>query len=265
MLLDPINAITSVNFYRRIVAQSAARTFSYLLYVSLLFSIASTAALKVRVGPEIDKTFAWLAQSMPTVTLQAGKVTSSAAGPVTVRHPDISEIAVTVDTARVEPVNADTLESSKVLAYLTGSALYVRGAQGRVEVYDLSKAVTPKPVVIDAAFYQSAARLLSRFLYPLAFVFGFFFVMMWKTGASLIYALLALMINAMAEGGQPFNCLFNLAVYAQTLVIALQAVFLFTPVSPPAFPVIALISTGVYLWLALKRLKQSPAAPPAAA
>jgi hypothetical protein len=260
MLLDPINAITSINFYRKVAGQGASRTFGYLVYVTLLFSIAGTLALKVRVGPEIDKTFVWLATSMPTVTLNAGKVTSTAAAPVTVRHPDISEIAVVVDTARVEPVGSDVLEQQKVLAYLTGSALYVKGAQGHVEVYDLSKAVTPKPVVIDAAFYQNASRLLSKLLYPFAFVFGFFFTLLWKAGSALIYALVGMILNAFAEAGQTFGSLFNMAAYAQTLVIALQAIFLFMPVSPPAFSLIALVTTGVYLWLALKRLKTPPPA-----
>ncbi len=263
MILDPLNAITSVNFYRKVAVQRVSRTIGYLIYVALLFALAATAAVKVRLAPEVEKACAWLGQAMPVLTLQNGKMSSATAAPVTVRYPELTDFAFTVDTARAEPVTADILDTNKVIGYVTSDALYLRGAQGRVEAYQFAKDASPKPVVIDAAFYQSASRVLVRLLYPLTLVFAFLFTAVWKIAAALFYALPAVMINAMMEGGLSFDALFNIAAYAQTLVIALQAIFLFMPTGIPGFPVIALISTGVYTWLAIKRLKEPPAAPAA--
>jgi hypothetical protein len=265
MLLDPVNAITSVNFYKKVAAQGPGRTALYLVYLSAVFAVAATLAVKVRVGPEIDKTFVWLAQSMPTLTLAGGRITSSSPEPVTLRHPTVSEIAVTIDTSRTEPVTPETLESAKVAAVLTSSTLYLRGSQpGRMETYDLSKANAPKPVVIDASFYQTAGKTLTRVLYPLTLIISFFLVVFWKTAASVIYSLMALMINAVAQGNQPYGSLFNIAAYAQTLVVVLQAILLFMPAGVPGFSVISAAVTGVYIWLALKRINQ-PAQPAPAA
>lgn len=264
MLLDPVNAITSVNFYRRVASQGVGRSILYLAYLSLLFSMALTAAFKVRVGPEIDATFVWLEQSMPALTLQGGRVASNPPGPTTLRHPKFPDLALTVDTARAEPVTSDLLETNKVFAYITATTLYMKTPQmGRLEIIDLTKAAAPKPVVIDAAFFKSTSGILNTVLYPGVFLFGLAFAILWKTSMALLYSLLALMINAVAEGGQPYARLFNISVYAQTLVVALDAVFLFMPTGIPGFSILSLIITGVYIWLAIKRLNEP--APSAAA
>jgi hypothetical protein len=106
---------------------------------------------------------------------------------------------------------------------------------------------------------------LSRILYPATFVVGIGLAFGWKLVAALIYSLMALMINAIAETGQPYPKLFNIALYAMTLVTAIQAIFLFMPVGIPGFTLISLIITGVYIWLTLKRLNEPAAPPPAAA
>ena len=63
---------------------------------------------------------------MPVLTLSNGKMTSNLTAPLTIRHPDDPEVALTVDTARVDPVTPQMLESQKVMAYITSNALLRR-------------------------------------------------------------------------------------------------------------------------------------------
>jgi hypothetical protein len=260
MILDPINSITSIEFYKRVAKQNIGRSVSYLFYLALLFSIAATIALKVNGGPVIDETFRWLETSMPVITAFNGRLSTPAGKPVTVRHPSIAEISITVDTARLEPLTFDMLEKDKLLAYVTGNALYVRKSPGKMETYDLSKAAAKpgdKPVVIDAAFYRKAGVVVSRILYPSSLVLAFLVFLPWKTFSTGLYSLMALLVNSMTGAKLEYKALFSIALYAQTLVIILQAIFLFLPVPLPAANIVSTLLTGVYIWLAVQRNMES--------
>ncbi|MBI4375750.1 MAG: DUF1189 family protein [Elusimicrobia bacterium] len=252
MILDPINSITSVNFYRKVAAQSVARSMLYLVYLALIFSLAGTIAWKLKVEPIVVDTFQWLETQIPAITFSNGRASSSLSGPTTVRHPNIAEIAFTIDTQRTEPVTPQTLQDSKVLAYLTANALYLQREPGRVEVYPLTN-MQSKPVIIDSAFYRSARSIMSRvltFIVPVVILPLFF---LWKTLSSLFYSLIALLINGVMGASLGYGSLFSISVYAQTIVIALQTIFLFMPRGIPLFPFIAVAVTGTYIWLAIRK------------
>jgi len=260
MILDPLNSITSVLFYRKIAAQSIGRSLLYLCYLSLLFAAATTFAVKVRVMPVILETFEWLEKTVPPITLSGGKVSTASPEPITIRHPKVPEVAVIIDTLRTEPVTPQMLEEAKAVAYLTSTALYVRQQTNKVEIYDFSKATNPKPVVIDAQFYRAAAQIIGRVLYPIAFAITFFAFWAWKGAASLIYSLFAMVINAVLGGKLEYRSLFNITLYAQTLVVLLQAFFLFMPNRFPFFPPLALLIISAYIALGIKT-SMEPAAP----
>ncbi len=264
-VLDPINSITSVNFYRKVAQQSARRTVLYLVYVALLFSVAAATAIKLRVGPALDETFHWLETSVPTLQFSNGKLTSDAPMPVTLRHPDYSDLAVTIDTSRVEPVTPEMLEKDRLAAYVTSNAVYLQQGQGEVRVIDLSKSATNRPVKIDASFFESSRQVLDRALYPVSFALVFLFFLVWKALASLFYSLVAMTINNSAQTRLSYRQLLGIAVYAQTLIVLLQGIFLFMPVGMPAPALVSLILTSVYIWLAVKRTQTPDAPPPAAA
>ena len=260
MILDPINAITSVEFYRKVAAQTVGRSLLYLVYLSVLFSIAGTLALKMKIGPVVDETFVWLERSMPTITFEGGKLSTKDQLPVTIRHPRIPEVAVKIDTVSTGTVTAQTLEAAKVVAYVTRDAMFLMERPGEMRSFDFSTAAAGKPVVIDGAFYRNAGMLLSRALPPISLALTFVIFLAWKTFSTFFYSLIALMVNAVAEGDLSYKSLFNLTLYAQTLTIAIQAIFLFMPVGLPAAPLVAMALTTTYLWLAVKRLVEPPAA-----
>lgn len=257
MLLDPINSLSSFDFYKKVAAQSLGRSFLYLAYLGVVFSLFVTLAVKLRIGPIIDETFDWLSKTVPTMTYAEGRMSSSASGPVKLVHPKLPEIAFIVDTTRVDPVSPAELAEAKVTAFMTAKAFYLRHRSGKVEVYDLSKGSADKPVTIDAAFFQTAGRILSRVLYPLTFAITVVLFFFWKFAATLIYSLLALILNVTAKSGLEYGALFNMTVYAQTAVILLQCVAMLLPFSIPFFTPLALAVTGVYLWLALKQFAPS--------
>ena len=264
LLLDPVNGITSIQFYRKVAAQGLGRTVLYLLYLGGVFAIAAGVAAKLRIGPAIDGTFTWLESSMPPLTFANGKVSSPATGPVVVRHPQFPELALVVDTSREEPVTPQLLEQNKAKAYLTQKALYLEERNGKMDVFDYSKSMGPGPIVIDGTFYRSAAGVMNRLLIPATAVMGFLMFVVWRTLTSLFYSLIAVIINSVAETSLAFTPLFNIAVYAQTLVIVLQIIFFFMPVRIPLFGLAAPVATGIYIWLALKAIKEPAPAAPAA-
>lgn len=255
MILDPINSITSVAFYRKVAKQSAGRSLVYLGYLALLFAVAATWAVKVRVMPVVAETFDWLEKTMPPLTFSGGKLSTPLQAPLTVRHPKMASVGVIIDSNRTEPVTPQMLEQNNVVGYLTGNALYVIRSPGQLEVYDFSKTAAAggsKPTVIDGEFYRNAAKLCGTIIYPSAAAASFLFFLAWKLLSSLIYSMVAMMINASTEAKLAYAPLFNISVYAQTLITVIQAMLLFIPGQVPMFSLAALIITGVYLWLAIK-------------
>lgn len=252
MIQDLLGSIASTQAYRRFAAEKAGRTALYLFFISLVFTVGGSIAMQLRIGPIVDETFSWLATEVPTLTFSAGKVTSSDPAPKRLVHPKAAEVAVMIDTARTEPVTIQTLQEAKVLAYLTGNALYIEQQQGKVEVYDLSKAALDKPVVVDAKFFREAASALKKVVYPLAILTIFVFAAAWTAFAGLFFALLGMIMNSIAAGAMAFGPLYQIAVHAQTASILVGIVKAFLPFPVPMSGLIGLIITSVYLWLAVK-------------
>lgn len=256
MILDPVNAVTSIEFYRKAAAQAVSRTIGYLCYVAFVFSLIATVALKFRVGPEIDKTFFWLEKSMPVLTLANGKMTSNLTAPLTLRHPDDPDVALTIDTTRVDPVTPQMLEKGKVIGYVTANALYVMRRPGELRVFDFStQKPGAKPLVLDSAFYESSRQFLDRILYPFLLVVIFVVFSLWKILASFFYSALAMAFGQILQVKLAYAALFNVAAYAQTFMIIISSIFLFMPRPLPWAGAISLIATAIYIVLALNKIK----------
>ncbi len=262
MILDPVFAIISPSFYRKVAGQPWWRSALFLAYISALLSLAGAVSLKIHAGPHIDSTFTWLEKSAPPLTFADGKLTSTLTAPLLLRHPEFEQVAIMVDTSRTDPVTYQMLLDAKVSAYLASNAFYMTEPQhpGQMKVYDFSKNGDPKPVTIDAAFYENARQIFTRVLYPTVFVLGFLFLILWNGAWSLIYALVGLLLNGLAEGGLGFATLCSVALYAQTAASFVQALSLVIGFPIPRWPLISLLITGAYIWLAIKKIGE-PAQP----
>lgn len=265
MIFEPVNSIASPSFYRKVAGQTFGRSFLYLSFLVAVFALCATIALKIKVGPTIDETFAWLERSVPTLTYADGKVTSTVPGPVRLQHPDpkLADVSLMIDTSRTDAVTPQQMEDAKVLGFLTSTAFYLKEQNGSLRVYDLSKgAQGSKPVTIDSGFYRNAAQVMSRLLYPGALVAAFAIFLAWKLFTTMLYSLAALMINALAGGGLEYAPLLNISVYAQTPTVVLAILSLFLPFAIPGYTILCVTLTCAYIWLAVKQQPPSASASP---
>ncbi|MFA6002999.1 MAG: DUF1189 family protein [Elusimicrobiota bacterium] len=262
MILDPINSITSINFYRRISGQNVGRSLLYIAYLGFFFSLAFTLMLWVRVMPPIQEAFVWLETNVPPITFANNRLSTPTNELVTIRYPKLDTVAFTLDTKRTEPVTPQMMTDGKVLAYVTANSMYLMQNSGKLDVYDFSKTPNAKSVVIDAKLYRELARMLPLVLLPLGFVVCFIVFFIWKIIAALFYSLVALIVNGVSGAGMQYAPLFNISAYAQTLIVAVQGILLFLPVHLPLLRPLSLLATTVYIWLAVRR-HSAPADQPA--
>lgn len=252
MIQDLLGSIASTQAYRRFAQEKTSRTVLYLLFLSLIFTVGGSLAIQLRVGPVVDETFAWLAAEVPALTFDKGKVTSAETAPKRLVHPKAAEVAVMIDTARTEPVTVQTLQDAKVLAYLTNNALYLEQQQGKLEIYDLSKAAVERPVVVDAKFFRDASGALKKVVYPLAILTLFVFAAAWTAFAGLLYSVFGLLMNSLASGALGFGALYQLAIHAQTAALLVRLVLAFMPFVVPLSGLLTIAITSVYLWLGVR-------------
>lgn len=261
MLLAPLRAVGDPPFYREVAGRDPRWLLGYLTYLGLLFSIAATASMAMRVAPILQETVEWAAAAIPPITFSGGKVSVAAPGPVRVEHPRMPELAIAIDTNRTTTVTAQEMREQKLAVYLTQHALYLSPRPEKIEAYDLSKiaGAPQQPTVLDASFFRNVGSALPKVLYPLTFFLSWTIFLVWKLFASLVYGVLALLINAAVGGGLEFPQLWRLALVGQTPVVLLQMAQMFLPAPIPLFSLIALIVISVYLWQGIRQ--NAPAAP----
>jgi hypothetical protein len=256
MIQDLLGAVASTQAYRRFAAEKAGRTVLYICFLSLLFTVFGSIAMKLRVGPAIDQTFEWLEKDVPTLTFEKGKVSAASPEPKRIAHPAAPEVAVMIDTARTTPVTAQDLKDQKVLAYLTNSALYIEERPGEIRSYDLGKAAADKPVVVDAKFFRDASSAVKTVVYPLAIVTVFVFAGLWTAFAGLFFALLGMLFGSIAGATLTFGSLYQIAIHAQTASLLVRVVMAFLPFFIPMSGLLTFLITAVYLWLGVRAVAQ---------
>ncbi|MBI5881698.1 MAG: DUF1189 family protein [Elusimicrobia bacterium] len=263
-ILDPVNAVTSIQFYRKVAVQSIGRSIGYLMYLATLFTAAFMVFCWLRIVPPFKDLMGWMAQNVPPMTFGDGKVTSAVDTPKIVRHPSFPELGVMIDTTRTEPVTPQMMEESKVRVYITGNAMYLANRPGKVEVNDLSKTKGP-PMEIGPQFYREFAKIFPIVIYIVAGILAFFGFLLWRACATLLYWLVASLLNASMDAGLAPEALASVALYGQTLPSTLFAIMLFTPAGLNAGTVLlaGFAITAAYITLALGAVKNA-AAPPAA-
>lgn len=261
MLQDLLGSVASTQAYRRFANQKASRTLLYLAFLSFLFTAAGTVAMRLRLGPIVDETFAWLEREVPTLTFSNGAVTSSAPGPTRIVHPRAPEVALMIDTSRATPVTNEDMQREKVIAYLTSNALYMERARGSVESFDLSKAQADRPVTVDATFFREAARALKTVIYPATVLTLFLIFAGWTALCGLLYGALGLLFNSLAGGALSFGQLYPVAIHAQTAATLLRAALAFLPFAVPFAGLLSLLLSAGYLWLGVRANARPDLAP----
>ena len=261
ILLDPINSVTSLQFYRKAARHSLARLLLYLAYLSILVTMVYGFFIRRHVLPMLRSEFAWLGRALPTLTLDKGQLSGDVKEPLVLVEPH-KLFTVVVDPARIKPATAEDLESKRAQVYVSRDALTILKQPGVVQSFDLGQMRRDAPVVLNAKFWDAAGKAAARmtllfvlFALPLAFF-------LWKLVATAFYSVMALALNSMLEAKLSYRELFNVALYSQTFFTGLKLLFLFLPRPLPQPLLVALTSTAVYIGLAIKTIS-SPAAPAA--
>lgn len=259
MISDIGRSVGDFSFYKEVPKKTVWATVAYLTLLGGLFSVAVTIAVYQNVRPRILQAAEWAATTMPVLTLADGKLSSAAPGPLEIRHPDVQQAGLMVDTLRTEAVTPAEMSQKKLIAYLTADAVYVL-TPDRLETYALAQTKGKESLVVDAEFYRTISGILLKVLYPIAFLTSWATFLIWKHVAAVLYTLVGMLVNAVVDGGHEPPTLYRMAVYAQTPVIVLQTAALFLPRPIPLFPVLALLVVTAYLWQAIRH-----AEPPATA
>jgi hypothetical protein len=269
MIPDLLDALHRPAAYRRFAGEKNARTAAYIAFLSLIFVGSIGIAVKLRLAPMFDETFAWLESSMPAVTFANGTVTSAATAPVRLEHPRAKGVALMIDTSRKDAVTAQQMTDAKVLAYLTANALYLKrgddDAKGQLETIDLTKGASDRPVTVDANSYKDLERAFDWVFYPALMLFFFLSFAASLAFCGLLYGLAGMAAAAMTGAKLEFGALFRVAVHAQTAGSLLYALDALMPRSIPFFELASIAMTLAFVWLGVKAAAATPPAPPAPA
>lgn len=265
MIPDLLDSIVRPGAYRRFAAEKGARTASYAAFLSLIFVGALGISVKLRLAPLFTETFTWLEASMPPLRFAAGGVTSTTPGPVRLEHPRTKDVAVMIDTARKDPVTVAQMKDAKVIAYLTGNALYLDRGQSEVETIDLTKSAPGRDVTIDANMYREMERTFDWVFYPALMLFFFLSFAIALGFTALLYALAGLILASLAGGSLEYAGLFRIGVHAQTAGTLLYALDAMLPVAIPHLVPLSIACSLTFLWLGVRAaVKGAPAAGPPA-
>jgi hypothetical protein len=253
LLIDPINSVTSLQFYRKAARHGLVRSLLYLFYLSVIVALVSGYVVWRRTLPLLRDEFSWLGKALPTLTLDKGRLSGDIKAPIVLVEPH-HFFSVVVDPSRVKPVTAEDLESKHAQVYVSQDSLTILKQPGVVQSFDLGQMRRDAPLRIDARFWNTAGKAAARMtllLILLVFPVVFF---LWKLLTTAFYSVMALALNSMLEARLSYRELFNVALYAQTFFIALRLLFLFFPRPMPQPLFIALVSTSAYIGLAIRTI-----------
>lgn len=254
MIRDAFRSIVDFTFYKRTVEKPILATVAYLAFLGLLYSSAMCVAAYVHFRPHVAEAIDWAILNFPELKLENGRLTSSAKGRVEVRHPEIPEFVIVVDTERRTPVSMSEMSRARAYAYLTADAVYFyQSRSGRMESIDLKNAKNREPVVVDEKFFREVQTTFNAFVVPVAVVVSWCLFFVGAHFWALVFSLVAMLLNAFMDARLEFPALYRMSVYAMTPVVALLLVstLLWKPI--PHDRLLALVVVGVYLWQAIKQ------------
>jgi hypothetical protein len=264
MLPDLLDSLARPGAYRRFAGEKNARTAAYVAFLSLVFVGALGIEIKLRLAPLFTETFAWLETSMPPLQFSSGGVTSALTGPVRLEHPRVKEVAVTIDTGRKDPVTAQQMANAKVMAYLTGAALYVDRGQGQLETIDLTKSSMQRPVTVDASTYKEMERTFDWVFYPTLLLLFFLAFALSLAFSALVYAAVGMVLASLAGSTLGFAPSFRIGVHAQTAGTLVYALTALLPFGIPYFWAASVSLSLAFLWLGTRAAAVAAGSPPAA-
>ncbi len=261
----PFYSLFSLRFYRWVIASPLYRGFLYLLFTGVVVTFCVLLAFASQALPRIDEFAAWLVEEMPEITWTPQGITTQPAGPKTLVHPVLGPL-VTFDTGASD-VNEQTMGDVRV--FVTATKLYLREEPRALRVYDLVSGGVEKragagPVTLTRETAEKFYRMAKPWAMTVIVIFVFSFFYLWKVLAALFYSLIGLLINLARRERLRYAQILNVSFFALTPMVLLQLLSMTVPFLRTAQlgPLVSLVVTSVYLFIAVKLTEEKSATSP---
>ncbi|MBI3306980.1 MAG: DUF1189 family protein [Candidatus Omnitrophica bacterium] len=255
-ILAPLRALSSLEFYRKVLKNPFWHCLAYLGYLSLLASFVVWIAFSTRIAPMMDDFMIWFRASMPTVSWMPEGISIDRQSPYTMTHPKFGPV-MTFDMNRTD-VTSETMGVEGIL--VTSKKVYVRQSSAELRVYDLTAAAKkndklPANFTIDETTVGDWYAKVKPWAGIISAVFYFPFFFMWKILTAFFYSLVGNLFNLSRKPRLVYSSVFKLSVYAMTASIVFEWLQMLVPALDriPLGLMGGLIITSGYLFLAVKK------------
>jgi len=247
------DSLYSSQFYRRTAAMRSDNGFGFLAIIALIqtivLSVTIAAAMLMISKADIDG----FINQTPEVTLQNGQLSIDQPSPYRITAGDTPIIII--DTENYNEKSAEfifnEMREKKLAALVTKTKIYTRkDNNNEYRVYDLSEDSSKEIIKFNKDDVRKWAKMASIILLPLAAIFIFFGVWVYKIIQMLIYSVVGLIINSMLKRNLTYSTIQRLTSYClwpPTLFITLIGFANFEVMT-----LISIIITIGYIYFAVK-------------
>ncbi len=212
----PIFSLFSLRFYRQQMHASLGKGFLYLLYLSLLFSMALSLVAAFSLMPQSDGFMEWFRGELPSITVTKDGLSMDRPSPYSITHPQAGPL-VTFDLSKTEVSHEDM---GGFPIFVTSKKIYASQRPGDLRVIDLmeniNRAEAPQSLTLTSdmvgRFYTALKPWVIFFIFLAAWIF--YFVLYLLSG--LLNSLIGLLINLFRKTKLRYGQIFNLSLYALT-------------------------------------------------
>jgi hypothetical protein len=241
----PLPAMVVGSFYSRAAYRHAAsewRRFAlvYLLALSLLHGVSAVYRFTTETAGIMDATAPLIAEQLPEIRIDGGRVRIAADEPYLIRTPDGERTVAVLDTTGTYR----SLEGTEATVLLTEDRLLVRSGPERIRAFDLSG--------LDG-FTLNRERMLRwvsgmmRWMPVVLFPFAVVAAFIYRLAQALLFAAVGRAAAAGFRHPLRFSSTFALAVLALTPTVILDALFAFLGVFPPYGNVLGIMIAAAFV------------------
>jgi hypothetical protein len=231
-LLAPILSFFSARLYRKVLQSGFGAGFSYLLYLTILFSILCVFLCQFLLLPFVGNFMDWLVMVTPEITITQTGLTTEAAQPYLVKHPSFGPLYL-IDTTKDA---SELIKDKDKAAILIGREdIIIRDADGaRTRSFSLRQAMLAaheahQAIRITKNMMRDFGKRFQSWVIPVVLIVLAPLFFTWKLLAALFYSFLAWLLNFFKKEKFHYRNLFALSCYAISPVTMLQAVHFSIP------------------------------------
>ncbi|MDR0734389.1 MAG: DUF1189 domain-containing protein [Elusimicrobiota bacterium] len=252
MFIAPLRAIYSAKFYTEYIKKSgwAAAGFAVWLFVitALLLAPAGWRVFSPRVDNFIDK----IAQYMPAITVESGKITVNNDNPLTIAPPELKGHKIYFNTAQKDPVYPTQMEQAQIIMQITADRLYISdSAKNRFQYLEVPD--DKIKLSIDAQAIRQNKPLMQKYAVWTLIIAVILSQLIRMPFMILLGFIVAAVFNGITAAGLSAGRLLKAACYMQAPVTVLYLLNFVSPLKVPGMVFIYLLALGAYSFFFMRR------------